>query len=93
MAARRRASSVTPHLRRPVHLVKLVISVHRIVRVAINETLGPSHLSIRAYAGRMQLKSAATEFGVEDTALIRAFAPRASSNHGVPLHSRRDALD
>ena len=52
-----------------VHLVKLVISVFRIVQVAINETvlLGPSHLSIRAYAERMQLKSAATAFGVEDT--------------------------
>ena len=78
-----------------VHLAKLVISVHRIVRlrVAINETLDPSHLSIRAYAQRMQLKSAVTAFGMEDTAPISALAPRASPNHSIPMHSRRDARD
>ena len=69
--------------------------VHRIVRlrVAINETLDPSHLSIRAYAQRMQLKSAVTAFGMEDTAPISALAPRASPNHSIPMHPRRDAPD
>ena len=76
---RQRGGSVPPvsPLTCAVQLVKLVISVRRIVQVVINETLGPSHLSIRAYAQRMQLKSAVTAFGVEDTAPISAFAPRA----------------
>ena len=78
-----------------VQLVKLVISVRRIVQVVINETLGPSLPFVDpslCTANAIEICGDGIWRGGHCSDQ-RVRTTRASPNHSIPMHSRRDARD